>query len=158
MFEDYLKLHAVNTRRWPRYPVRLPVILAVQSGAEEVTVPGLVSAVSRSGLEVYGGVDLRPGDRMQVEFQTPGELRVQGVVRNRSGFCFGVEMDSLQLEADPIPDEAEWHALESLITQRHDEFLRQAQQNINQSLHMALEIRKFRAEIELFARQEIPRR
>ncbi len=155
MFDDYLKLHAINTRRWPRYPVRLPVVLAVQAGAEEVTVPGLVSALSRSGLEVYGGLDLHPGERIQVEFQTPGELRVQGVVRNRSGFCFGVELDALQLDADPSPEEAQSQALESLITQRHDEFLRHAQQNINQSLHMALEMRKFRAEIELFARQEM---
>jgi len=154
VFEDYLKLHAMNTRRWPRYPVRLPVILAVQAGAEEVTVPGLVSALSRSGLEVYGGLDLHPGDPMQVEFQTPAGVRVAGVVRNRSGFCFGVEIDSLQLEAEPEPA-TESQALESLIAQRHDEFLRQAQFKISQSLNMALEMRKFRAEIELFAKHEM---
>ena len=39
---------------------------------------------------------------MEVEFQTPGKLRVMGVVRNRSGFCFGLEFLDLMTNDDAI--------------------------------------------------------
>lgn len=107
-------------------------------------------------MEIYGGVDLHPGDRLEVEFQNPDGMRVAGVVRNRSGFCFGLELDTVQAQAEPTPPGGlESYVLETLIVQRHEEFLRHAQQNINHSLQMALEMRKFRAEIELFAEYEL---
>src|SRR5215469_9684668 len=46
-------------------------------------------------MELYGGVQRRPGDLMEVEFQAAGIPRVAGVVRSRSGFCFGLEFLSL---------------------------------------------------------------
>lgn len=144
-------MHAINTRRWPRYHVRLPVNIAAKTGAESVAVPGLVSEVSRSGMELYGGVDLHPGDVMEVEFQTPGGMRIAGVVRNRSGFCFGLEFSDLWAESDAAPD-----VLESLILERHEAFLREVRQKINRSLQMAVEMRKFRAEIETLAKDEMP--
>jgi PilZ domain len=153
VFDDYLKMHAVNTRRWPRYHVRLPVFIAprIQTSATGIIVPGLVSEVSRSGMELYGGVDLHPGDVMEVEFQTPGGIRVAAVVRNRSGFCFGLEFRALRKQPQPSPD-----VLESLILHRHEAFLQQVEQRINQSLQTAVEMRKFCQEIELFAKGELP--
>lgn len=145
-------MHAINTRRWPRYHVRLPVIIVPRSRTDEsILVPGLVSEVSRAGMELYGGVDLHPGDVMDVEFQTPGGVRVAGIVRNRSGFCFGLEFRTVLEEPEFPPD-----SLESLFLQRHEEFLRQAQKKINRSVQMTLEMRKFREEIELFAKGEVP--
>jgi hypothetical protein len=102
-------------------------------------------------MELYGGVDLHPGDLMEVEFQMPGGVRVAGVVCNRSGFCFGLEFRDLVREP-------EQEALESLILHRHKAYLQQVQQTINQSLQMAMEMRKFREEIELFAKDEMPDR
>jgi hypothetical protein len=87
---------SINTRRWPRYHVRLPVFIAVNTGAANVAVPGLVCELSRSGMELYGGVNLQPGDLMEVEFQTSDRIRVVGIVRNRSGFCFGLEFRALR--------------------------------------------------------------
>ncbi len=87
---------SINTRRWPRHHVRLPVFIAINSGAANVAVPGLVCELSRSGMELYGGVNLQPGDLMEVEFQTPDRIRVVGVVRNRSGFCFGLEFRAVR--------------------------------------------------------------
>src|SRR6201997_4132327 len=81
----------INTRRWPRFHVHLPVLIAAETADSEIAIPGMVSAISRSGLEVYGGVPLRPGDLMGVEFRTAGTVRIAGVVRNRSGYCFGME-------------------------------------------------------------------
>jgi hypothetical protein len=80
-----------NTRRWPRFQVHLPVFIAAETADSEIAIPGLVSAISRAGLEVYGGVPLQPGDLMDVEFRTSGSVRVSGIVRNRSGYCFGLE-------------------------------------------------------------------
>lgn len=149
MFDDYLKMHAINTRRWPRYHVRLPVNIAARNGGESITVPGLVSEVSRSGMELYGGVDLYPGDVMEIEFQTPGGVRIEGVVRNRSGFCFGLEFRDLWGEPEAGPE-----VLESLILHRHESFLKHIEQRIDQSLQIAVEMRKFRKEIEELARNE----
>lgn len=81
----------VNTRRWPRFQVHLPVLIAADTADSQVAIPGMVSALSRAGMEVYGGVPLQPGDLMEVEFRTAGPLRVSGIVRNRSGYCFGLE-------------------------------------------------------------------
>lgn len=60
-----------------------------------IAVPGVVSEISRGGMELYGGVERRPGDLMEVEFQAVGVPRVAGVVRSRAGFCFGLEFLSL---------------------------------------------------------------
>ncbi|HXW89094.1 MAG TPA: PilZ domain-containing protein [Terriglobales bacterium] len=84
-------LDVTNTRRWPRYQANLPVLIS--AGGDPI--PGLANEISRSGMALYGGVCLEPGDLMKVEFQTSTKLSVAGVVRNRSGFCFGLEFLTL---------------------------------------------------------------
>jgi hypothetical protein len=92
----------INTRRWPRFQVHLPVLIAAETADSQIAIPGMVSALSRAGMEVYGGVPLRPGDLMEVEFKTSGGVRVTGIVRNRSGYCFGLEfLRAMASEADP---------------------------------------------------------
>ena len=90
----------VSTRRWPRFHVHLPVFIAAETADSEIAIPGLVSAISRAGMEVYGGVPLQPGDLMEVEFRTSGMVRVAGIVRNRSGYCFGLEFLRLSMIAE----------------------------------------------------------
>jgi hypothetical protein len=90
----------INTRRWPRFHVHLPVFIAAETADSQIAIPGLVSAISRAGMEVYGGVPLRPGDLMEVEFRAPGTVRVAGIVRNRSGYCFGLEFLRLAMSKD----------------------------------------------------------
>ncbi len=135
----------LNTRRWPRYHVHLPVVIAAKPAATEIVVPGLVCELSRAGMELYGGVNLQPGEVMEVEFQTSGRLQIAGVVRNRSGFCFGLEFCEVQTEPEEAPD------LQSLIVARHEAYLEEVQQKINQSLRAVLQIRKCRKEIEVLA-------
>jgi hypothetical protein len=89
-----------STRRWPRYHVHLPVFISNETDVSTVAVPGVVSEISRGGMELYGGVERRPGDLMEVEFQAVGIPRVAGVVRSRAGFCFGLEFLSL-MPAEP---------------------------------------------------------
>ena len=42
-------------------------------------------------MTLYAGLALKPGDFMDVEFQTPGRTRISAIVRNRTGYCFGLE-------------------------------------------------------------------
>jgi hypothetical protein len=92
----------INTRRWPRFQVHLPVLIAAETADSQIAIPGMVSALSRAGMEVYGGVPLRPGDLMEVEFKTSGGVRITGIVRNRSGYCFGLEfLRAMVSDIDP---------------------------------------------------------
>lgn len=80
----------VNTRRWPRHPVELPVRVFPRGGDSKLTVQGRGIEMSEGGMTLYAGMPLKPGDLMDLEFQTSG-ARVAAIVRNRTGFCFGLE-------------------------------------------------------------------
>ena len=96
-------MDSTNTRRYPRYHMHTPVFIVVP-GATSKVVPGLVSKISRAGMELYAGVNLQPGELMEVEFRTTGRtIRVAGTVRNRSGFCFGLEFCALRIELGKAP-------------------------------------------------------
>ena len=93
-------MDSTNTRRYPRYHMNTPVFIPVP-GAANTVVPGLVSKLSRTGMELYAGVNLQPGELMEVEFRTPGRtIRVAGMVCNRSGFCFGLAFRALRVELE----------------------------------------------------------
>lgn len=81
----------VNTRRWPRHPVELSVLVVPRGGDSKLAVPGRGIEMSEGGMTLYAGVPLKPGDYMDVEFQTPGHTRVSAIVRSRTGYCFGLE-------------------------------------------------------------------
>ena len=91
-------MDSTDTRRYPRYHMHTPVFIALP-GATKIVVPGLVSELSRTGMELYAGVNLQPGEVMEVEFRTTGStICVAGIVRNRSCFCFGLEFCGLRVE------------------------------------------------------------
>jgi PilZ domain len=164
-------MHSINTRRWPRFHVHLPVLIAAEPGPTRVLVPGLVSEISRRGMELYGGVQRRPGELMEIEFRT-GRMRVAGVVRNRSGYCFGLEFLSIAtasqaatpmlpagqapgmpandststLDADAAPTEDTYA---ELFIERHEAYLHDMQRTIARLREKTLEIRQFRLEMEL---------
>src|ERR1700739_1469026 len=81
----------VNTRRWPRHPVELPVLVFPRGGDSKLTVQGRGIEMSEGGMTLYAGLPLKPGDYMDVEFQTPGRTRASVFVRSRTGYCFGLE-------------------------------------------------------------------
>jgi hypothetical protein len=47
--------------------------------------------MSEGGMALYAGIALDPGDLMEIEFLTPNHARMLGVVRDRNGFCIGLE-------------------------------------------------------------------
>jgi hypothetical protein len=93
-----------NTRRWPRHQVKLPVRIITINDVSKIAVPGLTTEISRGGMALYGGVSLQPGDLMEVEFQTPGLLRIAGAIRDRNGYCFGLEFATLLPGEETEPD------------------------------------------------------
>jgi PilZ domain len=52
---------------------------------------GLGTDLSRNGMALYAGLMLKVGDPIEVEFQIPSRLRVVCIIRNRGGYCFGLE-------------------------------------------------------------------
>jgi len=99
-----------NTRRWPRHQVKLPVRIITINDVSKIAVPGLTTEISRGGMSLYGGVSLQPGDLMEVEFQTPGLLRVAGAIRDRNGYCFGLEFATLLPGEETEPDTPDFGA------------------------------------------------
>ena len=78
-------------RRWPRQIVDLPVKVGIYRSSEQVLIPGLVTEMSEGGMSLYAGMSLKPGDLLEVEFEMPFQRTVQAVVRNKTGFNFGLE-------------------------------------------------------------------
>jgi PilZ domain len=93
-----------NTRLWPRYHVRLPVLICAEGDSSKVAVPGLACEISQRGMALYGGIDLLPGDLMEVRFQNSAKMSVSGIIRNRSGFCFGLEFLETMASPEAISD------------------------------------------------------
>jgi hypothetical protein len=82
---------SLNTRRWPRHRVDLPVRIVIPNGPLTTTVAGRATEVSGSGMALRSPLGLKPGDLMQVEFPTSNPSGVMAVVRNHKDDCFGVE-------------------------------------------------------------------
>jgi len=93
-----------NTRRWPRYEAHIPVLISSKNKVLRRAVTGLASEISQSGMTLYGGAPLQPGDIVEVEFRPPSKHRVVGIIRNRSGYCFGLEFLSPMSSGEAIAD------------------------------------------------------
>ena len=87
-------------RRWQRYKLDLPLRIIVHREKTTI-VNGRGSDISEGGLLIFAGAELKDGDEIFVEFTPPysGEpIRVRSVVRNRSGYRYGVEFLWLSAE------------------------------------------------------------
>ena len=80
----------LNTRRWARHHVDVPVRIVILNGLLTDAVPGRGTEISRSGMAVRSTLALKIGDKMRVQFQT-NPSGVTAVVRNRKDDCFGLE-------------------------------------------------------------------
>jgi PilZ domain-containing protein len=165
-----------HTRRWPRHQVKLPVRIITADDASEITVPGLTTEISQGGMALYGGVPLQPGDLMEVEFQTSNRLRVAASVRDRNGYCFGLEfvgllpsdnaglggiaeVESLAVEGRPVDSPVgavrEEDKILALFLKRHEAYLRQKEMEIKRWRSEIQEIRQSRREIEMLVLREV---
>ena len=87
-------------RRWPRYRINVPVRLVVQRPDKTVIVSGRGMELNEGGMALFAGVELKPGQRVEIEFTPPyGQpLRVRGTVRDRNGYNYGTEFLLLNRE------------------------------------------------------------
>jgi|SRR5215813_9586104 len=88
---DQITAATITPRRWLRYPIDLPVRVAFHHGEEKVIVPGRAVELSRGGMALYAGLILEPGYQIEIEFLTPDHIRLISIIRNRIGYCFGLE-------------------------------------------------------------------
>jgi len=168
-----------NTRRWQRHPVQLPVRIITPNEVSEITVPGLTTEISRGGMALYGGVPLQPGDLMAVEFETSNRVRIAASIRDRNGYCFGLEFlgvlpsDNIDeagaqfATAEPMhpspaePDAARVRAMGgeneilALFLERHEAYLRQRELEIKRLRDEIQEIRQSRRKIELLMLRQV---
>jgi hypothetical protein len=169
-----------NTRRWQRHPVQLPVRIITASDVSEIAVPGLTTEISRGGMALYGGVPLQPGDLMQVEFETFDRVRVAASIRDRNGYCFGLEFlgllpsDSTEApearfaertaqslaaasmrDATPARAMGGENEILALFLERHESYLRQREMEIKRLREEIQEIRESRRKIELLILHQV---
>jgi len=174
-----------NTRRWQRHPVKLPVRIITADDISEIAVPGLTTEISRGGMALYGGVPLQPGDLMQVEFETSDRVRVAASIRDRNGYCFGLEFlgllpsdntqdaearfaeiaepahaESLAVEAAasisaPVRAIGGENEILALYLERHETYLRQREMEIKRLRDEIQEIRESRRKIELMILRQV---
>jgi hypothetical protein len=80
-------------RRWTRHKLDVPIRVILHSQKQSRVITGRGREISEGGMAVFAGVELRQGDKIEVEFTPPygGPIRVQGIVRNRQGYSYGVE-------------------------------------------------------------------
>ena len=82
------------TRRWWRYKVNVPIRVIVCDIAKTTIVSGRAFSLSDGGMGMFAGAELSLGDEMAVEFTPPYSsppIRVQGKIRHRAGYNYGVE-------------------------------------------------------------------
>jgi PilZ domain-containing protein len=80
-----------TARRWERLPVDFPVQVVTAKGFSSTVVQGRGTELSEGGMVLYAGILLKPGDLLEVEFDSPSRSRMTAIVRSRNGFCFGLE-------------------------------------------------------------------
>jgi hypothetical protein len=172
-----------NTRRWPRHQVKLPVRIITANDISTIVVPGLTTEISQGGMALYGGVPLQPGDLMAVEFQTSDRLRVAASIRDRNGYCFGLEFlgllpadgeESIGPDFAAMPGDLAASAsvgraegsisppvmqsedeILALFLERHEAYLHQKDLEIKRLRREIQEIRQSRREIELVMLRQV---
>ena len=83
-----------KVRRWPRYKINVPVRVVVQRPDKTVIVSGRGTELNEGGMAIFAGIELRVGQRVEIEFTPPYDgqpVRVRSTVRNRSGYNYGAE-------------------------------------------------------------------
>ncbi len=90
---DYTSL-----RRWQRYKVNVPIRVIVSRAMKASIFDGRGTSLSEGGMALFAGTELRPGDKVAVEFTPPFSsppIRVDAKICNRSGYHYGVEFLAL---------------------------------------------------------------
>ena len=94
----------IVARRWPRYPVDLPLRVRVATLAGHEFMLGHGRDVSQGGMALYVPAELEVGYTVVLELILTGSkkpLTLRAQIKNRTGFRYGVEF------LDPTPEQQE---------------------------------------------------
>jgi hypothetical protein len=169
-----------TTRRWPRHTVKMPLRILTAGHVSQTVVSGLAIEISRCGMALYAGVQLEPGDRMEVEFPTASRMRIAGEVKNREGYCYGVEFTH-RLANEPAPasvpapavmaeqkseDACDYVAILAEMVRAEDKVADLVRRKLNENIRIEpelkrlcfdlLRVRELRRQIETLARSTQP--
>jgi hypothetical protein len=81
-------------RRWRRHKVDVPIRVIVHGTSKTSLFDGRGNELSEGGMALTAGLELRLGDRVEIEFTPPysgSPIRHRGIVRNRTGYRYGIE-------------------------------------------------------------------
>ncbi len=81
-------------RRYPRYKLEVPVRVIARRVHKTSIVQGRGNELNEGGMAIFAGMELTVDEEVAVEFTPPysgDPIRVRAVVRNRSGYTYGVE-------------------------------------------------------------------
>lgn len=91
----------INKRRFPRYPVAIPVDVVVLRSGIPATIPGRSLDVSAGGVAAVLSGELRPGEWVGVSFQLPAvkdPVQAKAMVRHHSPLRCGLQFYSMPSE------------------------------------------------------------
>lgn len=91
----------LNTRRWPRHRLDVPIRVIVHTAERTKLYDGRGNELNEGGMAVTAGVELKVGREVAVEFTPPFTglpIRVRGIVRNRTGYRYGLEFVTANAE------------------------------------------------------------
>jgi hypothetical protein len=81
-------------RRWPRQRLDVPLRVVIHTADKTIIRDGRACELSEGGMSFAAGVELKTGDRVEIEF-TPAysglPIRVCAVARNGNGYKYGAE-------------------------------------------------------------------
>jgi hypothetical protein len=83
-----------QTRRWRRRKLDVPIRVIIRRSDKTSLFDGRGNELSEGGMALTAGVELLPGDTIDIEFTPPYSglpIRHTGVVRNRTGYRYGIE-------------------------------------------------------------------
>jgi PilZ domain len=83
-----------SPRRWPRQRLDVPLRVVIHTADKTVIRDGRACELSEGGMSFAAGVELKTGDRVEIEF-TPAysglPIRVCAIARNGNGYKYGAE-------------------------------------------------------------------
>ena len=98
----------INTRRYRRYKLDVPVRVIVHSDEKTRIINGRGNELNEGGLAVSAGVELEVNDIIEVEFTpayTGQPLRARAAVKDRAGYKYGLEfLTETPLDRERVED------------------------------------------------------
>lgn len=85
-------------RRWGRYKIDVRVKIVTRRNGVGTATYGRGTDISEGGMSAYISMEIGVGKSVEMELTLPYSrqpMKVNAVVRNRRGFCYGLEFANL---------------------------------------------------------------